>query len=207
MKLNWNAFKIVLAFVVIVGVIFWAIDSIRSRSYSGVNISFDTADGLITVTNPSEEPAAAQFIDSGSRTFRVSSTIEGVSGSSTRVGTGSTRTHQFEFELPPGTSEFTVSGGTDVRFVADTATELQATVDPMSSESRRTTLIAAAVVVFGALFYASNVTRHQWIKSLRHSVLGSRPDTSKQNTEPTAVVMDGGQGRAARSYGDNRAER
>lgn len=198
MKLNRNAFKIVLAFVVIAGVAFWAVDAVRSRSYSGTNLSFDTAGGIITITNLSDEPAVAQFIGSGSRTFRVSSTIDGVSGSSTRVGTGSTQTQQFEFVLPPGTSEFTVSGGTDVRFVADTATELQATVNPMSSESRRTTLIAAAVVVFGSLFYASNVTRHQWIKSLRHRVLPSRPDTSKQDTKPTPVVMDGGQGRAER---------
>lgn len=207
MKLNGNTFKVVLAFVVIAGVIFWAVDSVRSRSYSGTDLSFNTAGGIITVTNPAGEPAAAQFISSGSRTFRVSSTIDGVSGSSTRIGTGSTRTQQFEFELPPGTSEFTVSGGTDVRFVADTATaELQATVNPMSSESRRNTLIAAAVVVFGTLFYASNATGHQWIKSLRHRVLPSRPDTSKQDTEPTPVVVDGGQGRAARSYGDNRAD-
>ena len=206
MKLNWNTFKVVLAFVVIVGVAFWAVDSVRSRSYSGTNLSFDTAGGTITVTNPAGEPAAAQFIGSGSRTFRVSSTIEGVTGSSTRVGTGSARTHQFEFELPPGTNEFTVSGGKDVRFVADTDAELKATVNPMSSESRRNTLIAAAVVIFGALFYVSNVTGHQWIKSLRHRVLPSRPDTAKQDTEPTPVVIDGGQGRAARSYGDNRAD-
>ena len=188
MKLNWNTLKIVLAFVVIVGVIFWAVDSVRSRSYSGTDLSFDTSGGTITITNPSEEPAPVQFTSSGSRTFRVSSSIEGVTGSSTRVGTGSTRTQQFEFELPPGTSEFTVSGGTDVSFVADTATELQATVNPMSSESRRNTLIAATIVVFGTLFYASNVTRHQWIKSLRHRVLPSRQDTAKQDTEPTPVV-------------------
>lgn len=205
MKLNWNTFKVVLAFVVIVGVIFWAVDSVRSRSYSGANLNFEVAGGLNTVTNLSDDPAAAQLTGSGFRTFRVSSTIEGVTGSSTRVGTGSTRTHQFEFELPPGTSEFTISGGTDVRFVADTDTELQATVNPMSSESRRNTLIAAVVVVFGALFYASNVTGHLWFKSLRHKVLPSRQDTSKRDTEPTPVVMDGGQGRAARSYGDNRA--
>jgi len=207
MKLNWNTLKIVLAFVVIIGVVFWAVDSIRSRSYSGTDLSFDTAGGTITVTNPSDDPVAAQFIGSGSRTLRVASTIEGVTGSSTRVGTGSTRIHQFEFELPPGTSEFTVSGGTNVRFVADTATELQATVDPMSSESRRTVLIAAAVVVFGALFYASNITGHQWFKSLRQTVRPSSQDTSMQDTGPTPVVRDDGQGRTARAFGDNRVER
>ncbi len=208
MKLTGNALKIVFAFVLMIGVILWAVNSIRSVSYSGTNLSFDIADGIITVTNLSDDPAAVQLTGSGSRTFRVSSTIEGVTvtGSSTRVGTGSTQTHLFAFELPPGTSEFTVSGGTNVRFVADTATELQATVNPMSSESRRNTLIAAAVVVFGALFYASSVTKHQWIKSLRHKVLPSHQDASQQDTKPTPVVTDGGQGRVARSYGDNRAD-
>jgi len=206
MKLNWNTLKVVLAFVVIIGVIFWAVDSVRSRSYSGTDLSFGTGGGTITITNLSDDAAAAQFISSGSRTFRVSSSIEEVSGASTRVGTGSTRTYQFDFELPSGTSDFTISGGSDVRFMADTDAELQATVNPMSSESRRTTLIAAVVVVFGALFYASNATGHQWISSLRHKVLPSHPDTSKQDTETTPVDMDGGQGRAARPYGDNRTE-
>lgn len=200
MKLNWNTLKVVLAFVVIVGVAFWAVDSIRSRSYNGTNLSFDTGGGIITVTNPSDEPAAAQFIGSGSRTFWVSSTIEGVSGSSTREGTGSTRMHQFEFELPPGTSEFTVSGGTDVNFVADTDTELQATVDPMSSESRRITLIATAVVILGALFYASNVFDHRWLNMLRPGTIA--PDVPASSS----VSASEGQGRAARSFGDNRVD-
>lgn len=95
MKLNWKTLKVVLVFVVVVGVAFWAVDSVRSRSYSGSDLSFDTAGGTITVTNPSDEPVAAQFIGTGSRSFRVSSTIEGVSGSSTRVESGSNRTHQF----------------------------------------------------------------------------------------------------------------
>ncbi|GAB4528999.1 MAG: hypothetical protein OHK0046_48520 [Anaerolineae bacterium] len=207
MKLNLNLFKVVLAFVVIIGVTFWAVDSVRSRSYSGANLSFDTTGGTVTVSNPSNDPAAVQLTGSGSRTFRVSSTIEGVAGSSVRVGTGSTRTHQFEFELPPGTNEFTVSGGTDVRFVAGTDTELQATVNPVSSETRRNTLIAAAIGVLGALFYASSVTGHLWFKRLRHNVLPSHQDTSKQDTEPTPAVTNSGQGRAARSYGDNRIER
>lgn len=206
MKINWNLFKIALAFVVIVGVIFWAVDSIRSRSYSETNLSFDTAGGLITITNLSDDPVAAQLVSSGFRTFQVSSTIEGVNGSSTREGTGSTRTNQLGFELPPGTSEFTITGGTDIRFVADTDTELQATVNPLSGEARRNTLLAAVVVVFGALFYASNVVGHQWIKSLRHRVLPSQQDPSVQDTQPTPVVMQSTQGHSPRSYGDNRAE-
>ena len=200
MKRNWNIFKVALAFVVIIGVIFWTVDSVRSRSYSGTDLGFDTAGGTIVITNPADEPATAQFISSGSRTFRVSSTIEDVSGSSTRVETEGARTQQFEFELPPGTSEFTISRGVDVRFVADTATELQATVNPMSNESRRNALIAATVVIFGALFYASNVFNHRWLNMLRPGTIA--PDVPSE----TLVTAKENQGRAARTYGDNRAE-
>lgn len=205
MKLNGNTVKVVLAFVVIVAVTLWAATSVLSRSYSGPQLSFDTG-ASITITNLSDNPAAVQLTGTGSRTFRVASTTEGMTGSSTTTGTGSTRTQQFEFELPPGSSEFTVSGGTNVRFVSDTATALQATVHPMSNESRLATLIAAAGVIFAALFYASNVTEHQWIKSLRHRVLPSHPATSKQDAE-TPPVIDSSQGRSTRSYGDNRTKR
>ena len=201
MKLNWNTLKVVLVFVVIVVVAFWAVDSIRSRSYSGTDLSFDTSGGTITITNLSDNPAAAQFTSSGSRTFRVSSTIDGVGGASTRVGTGSTRTYQFDFELPSGTSDFTISGGRGVRFVSATDTELQATVNPMSSESRRNTFIAVAVVILGALFYASHVFNHRWLNMFRTGTIA--PDAS--SIPP--MTSSEAQGRAARSYGDNRAER
>lgn len=206
MKVNSNTFKIALVFVVIVGVIFWTIDSVRSHSYSGANLNFDASGESITITNPSDNAIASQFIGSGSQTFRVSSEIEGVGGLSTRVGIGNARTQQFEVLLRPGPNEVTISGGTNVRFVADTETLLQATVSPMSSESRRNTLIVAALVVFGALFYASSLTEHQWVTRIRRRVQSSNQDTSKLDTKPSAVVRDGGQGRAARSYGDNRTD-
>jgi preprotein translocase subunit SecE len=200
MKRNWNIFKVLLAVVVIVGVSFWAFDSVRSRSYSGTDLGFDTAGGTIVITNLSDEPAAAQFIGTGSRLFRVSSTIEEVGGSSTRIETEGARTQQFGFELPPGTSEFTISRGVDVRFVADTATELQATVNPMTNESRRNALIATAVVILGALFYASNVFDHRWLNMLRPGTIA--PDVPSS----PSVSASESQGAAARTYGDNRAD-
>jgi preprotein translocase subunit SecE len=201
MKINWKIMKVVLVFVVIAGVVFWAVDSVRSRSYSGSDLSFDTSGGLNIVTNPSDESVAALLTSDGFRTFRVTSNIEGIDTSSTRTGTGSTRINQLAFELPPGTSEFTVSGGTDVSFVAATATELQATVNPMSSESRRNVFIATAVVVFGALFYASHVFNHRWLNMLRPGTI------APADTSPAATVSAReSQGKAARTYGDNRAD-
>lgn len=205
MERNWKTVKIVLGFVVIFAAIFWATDSVRSRSYTGTNLSFDAGSGPVVVTNPSDQPVAVQLSGAGSRTFHVSSTIEDVTGSSTRVESGSSRIQQFEFLLPPGTSEFTTSGGTDVIFVVDTDTELQATINPMSSDSGRSTLIFAAVVVLVSLYFISRVTEHQWIKSIRHSVMPASQNTP--DPEPVPVVASGGQGRSARAYGDNRTER
>ena len=51
MKFNW---KILVALVVMVGVIFWGVDSLRTRYYNGTDLSFGVGSGPITVTNPSD---------------------------------------------------------------------------------------------------------------------------------------------------------
>lgn len=130
MKRNWKTFKVLFTFAIIIGAIFWAVNTVRPHSFDGTGLNFSVGDGTVSVTNPSEQTASVQLLGSGSRSFRVSSTIEGVSGSSTRQGSGSSSTHLFEFELPSGTSEFTITRGTDVNFIANTATMLQATVNP-----------------------------------------------------------------------------
>lgn len=210
MKLNLNTLKIVFAFLVIGGVIVLTVNSVSSLSYSGSNLSFDIASGgSNTLTNPSDDAVAAQLIGTGTMSFRVNSDIEGLSGASTRLGTGNTRTHEFDFQLPPGTSEFSITGGRDVKFVSETDTELQAIADPMSAETRRNTFLIAAVVIFGALFYASQATGHQLVKSLRYKLFPSSEDKSKLETAPAPVAADSGhgQGHSPRSYGDNRSER
>lgn len=204
MNINWKTVKTILAFVVIVAVIAWTVDSIRTRSYSGINLNFGVQSGSVSVTNPSEAALPVQFVGSGSRVFRVLSTIEGVSGSSISEGTGSARTQLFAFDLPPGTSEFTISGGTAVNFTATTDTELEAVVNPVSQETARATVFAAVLVVAGSLYYASRLHEHTWIKRLRGKSAPTQ-DTVKP-IEPASGVDDGGQGRAIRSYGDNRAQ-
>jgi preprotein translocase subunit SecE len=198
MKFTWKVVKIALAVIVIAGVVFWATDLVRSRSYSGANLNFDVAGGSNAVTNPSDQPIAVQLVGAGSRTFRVTSSIDDVSGSSTREGTSATGSHLFAFDLPTGTSEFSITGGADVSFVAETDVELQAVVQPMTSENRRTVLIAAAVVVFGALFYISNVLEHSWLRRLRGETPVAPPP------QPTTTDGQTSQGPAIKTYGDNR---
>jgi hypothetical protein len=195
MKFNW---KVLIALIVIVGAGYWVAISAIPHSYSGSDLNFEVGSGTVTVTNPSTESIPAQLV-AKSRSFRVSSAVEGLSGSSTRQGNGTSATYLIEFELPPGVSEFTITRGQDVRFVANTETRLEATVQPVSESASRTTLIVAVVVVLAALFYISRITNHRWIGILR------RQKAPVPDLKPAvADSIAGGQGRPTRSYGDNR---
>jgi preprotein translocase subunit SecE len=198
MKLNGKTIKVVFAFVIIFATIVWAMGSLLPTTYNGSDLNLGVGAGIVTVTNPSDASIPVQLVGSGSRSFTVSSTIEGVSGSSTRLGTGSSSTNMFEFELPPGISEFTIVRGTNVKFVADTATRLRATVNPLSADSSRTTIIVAIVVVLGSLFYMSRTIDHSWMRALRPQ------KTSVQNAGPipVPVTADVNQGRDGRMYSD-----
>jgi hypothetical protein len=198
MKINW---KILIVSILAIAVVYWAASAVLPRSYNGANLSFGTGTGTITVTNPSEESMPVQLVGSRYRSFSVSSPTEGMSGSSKKSGSGNAATYSFEFELPPGISKFTVIRGSDVNFVADTATKLKATVQPLTQNETRTTVIVAVVVVLGALFYISRATGHRWISRFR------RVDTSLHDTQSVTANPTGGQGRTIRSYGDNRAEK
>jgi hypothetical protein len=163
MKFNW---RVLVALAVIVLTVFWVVDSVRSRSYSGTNLTFGVGRGPVTVTNSSDEPVPVQLVAAGTRTFNVSSTIDGVSGSSTRQGTGRDTTQLFELSSPSGMSEFTVARGTNVNFISNAATQLEAIVQPLSEGEARSTMIGAAVVVLAALFYIARTTRYNWMSSL-----------------------------------------
>lgn len=201
MKINW---RVLIAAVVAVAAIFWAVDSVRARSYSGNNLNFVVGRGPVTVTNPSDQPVAGQLVGKGSRSFSVTSSMEDLSGSSTRQGTGSNSPQVFGFELPPGVSEFTVVRGTtttpDVNFVADTGTQMAVVAQPQNANDTRTTLIVAAVVMLAALFYMSRSTGHRWISALR----GKKAHV--QDSEPFVQSAAAAQGSPIRAFGDNRAD-
>ncbi len=194
MKINW---KVLVALVLIVVVSVWAFDSLRSRSYSGANLTFGVGSGPVTVTNSSDVPVAAQLVGAGARSFSVSSVTEGMSGSSVRQGTGNGSTQLFELMVPPGVSVFTINRGTEVNFVTSDPTVLEATAQPVTDGSRQTMLAIAAVVILGALFFMSRTTNHRWLAMLR----GNKPVALKP--VPSALSADGGQGRAIKSYGDS----
>lgn len=206
MKLNWKTFKVAFALVIIVGTLFWAVDSVRSRSYQGTHLNFAVGRGPVIVTNTSIQPVSVQLIGEGSRFFTVTSPIKGLSGSSTRQGTGNSTTQLLTFDLPFGVSEFTVVRGaatsTDVTFVASSFTGLDVSARPLDTNETNITIIVAAIVIMGSLFYISSATGHPWLNVIRGK------SASTQDTRPVATVLaDGGQGRPMKAYGDNRMDR
>lgn len=190
--------KIIVALVVIVGALVWAVGSLQTRSYSGSNLNFVIGQGAVTVTNPDEQPVSLQLVSAGSRVFSVSSSIAGVSGPSVKQGTGSTTTQLFEFASPSGVSAFTVVRGTNVSLVTPDTTKLNVSVQSLSESDARTTTIIAIIAIAGGLYYISRTTNHRWIARLRGQ---AAPIPA---AKPAAVSAMSGQGAELRAYGDNR---
>jgi len=193
MKVNW---KVLVACLVIVGIIVWGVDTLRSRSYSGANLAFNVGGGAVTMKNPSTAPLAIQLVSPKAGAFSVTSPTEGLAGSSVK-GAGGKVAQMFDIMLPVGSSEFTVVKGNGVNFVSATDTLLEAVVQPMSANDTRSTLIAIAVIIAASLFFISYTTDHQWINIIR--------GIETPVIAPIVESTDGGQGEAIRTYGDNRS--
>ena len=163
-KINW---KVLIALIVLVGASIWGVDSLRTRSYSGSNLTFGVGSGPVTVTNLSDAPLPVKLIGARPATFSVTSGIEGVTGRSISQGNGRNATQLFEFALPPGVSEFTVIRSADVSFVASGDTRLEAAVQPLNAQDSQTTLLVAVIAIIASLFYLSSVNGHRWISASR----------------------------------------
>ena len=187
MKINW---KVLVALALMVGAIVWTANSIRSTSYSGANLNFSAGTGTVTMTNPSSESIPVRLSNASNRSFSVSSTIDGVPRSSTRGADASL----IEFELPPGVSEFTIVRGSGVNFIADTDTNLEATVHAANTGTKIKVLAGIIVVI---LFFISYTTEHRWL----YKLLGKEP-ASKLHSKP----YTGEQDTDMRAYGDNRGK-
>ena len=175
-KFHWKV--IVVALPVLVGTIFWSVDSLRTRWYSGADLNFGVGGGPVTVTNPSGIALPVQLVSTRPGTFTVSSSIEGVSGRSTTQGSGRNATQLFEFVLLPGVNEFSVLRGVDVNFVSSASTPSEATVQPLNAADTQTTFVVAEIAILGSLFFLlpgltaisldqrATPPKSQWIKLL-----------------------------------------
>lgn len=188
MKINW---KIIVAIVLMVGAIAWTVDSTRSKSYSGTNLDFEVGNDTVTMTNPSTESIPVQLVAASNRSFSVSSTIDDIPRISVREGTNPNITNVIAFELPPGVTEFAITRGSDVSFIADTNTNLEATRHAANIGTKILVLMVFLVIT---LFYISHTTKHRWL----YTLLGREP-ASRLHSKP----YDGEQDADTWSYNDN----
>lgn len=196
MKINW---RIPAAIVVILLVGVWMFDSLRLRDYAGGNLNVSIGHGLVTLTNPSDEPIPAQLFSAGARSFAVSSPVEGLSGTSTREGSGSTATQTFLFNVPPGVSTLFVPRGTNVSLMTDTADRLEVLVDTQSASEAQTIRIAGIVVMVIALYFIYRTVRGDQKLALR------RQEIADAAAKPVVMnaVRDANVGRDGRAYSDS----
>ena len=188
MRVNW---KVLVAIALIVGAIAWAVTSITSTSYAGAYLTFSVGTGTVTMTNPSSESIPVRLSGPARRSFSVSSTIDGVPRSSTRGDSASL----IEFELPPGVSEFTITRGTDVSFISETDTVLDATLHAANIGTK--IKVMAGIIVALVFYIISYTTEHRWL----YMLLGKEP-AGKLHSKP----YTGEQRSDMRSFGDNRGK-
>lgn len=165
--------RVIIALAIIVGVAFWAFDSVRQRSYSGSRLSFEVGNGHVVVTNLGTEAIPVEMRTQGrAAAFRIQSAELDLRESSKRQGSGRNAYHTLSFELPSGQATIDVTSGTGVQFIATGNGRMQAVVTPMDAETSRVTLGFAAIVILVALYYLSRVLEHRWIGVLRSRLPG-----------------------------------
>jgi hypothetical protein len=196
--LNWKNLKIAIALVLIAAISYWAFNTLRPNNYSGTSLNFSVGHGTVTLNNPSPEPVTVQILGTGTRTFRVVSDTVTLSGTSTRVGAGSTATQVFDMTIPQGISEFSVTGGTNISAVVNSPTVVEVTAWNLSEGEARAVMIFAALVIAGAIIYILRATQDMWMPLIRPV----NPDDV-----PLVKAVESAQGEATQSYGDNRKAR
>ena len=161
-----NIVRAIISLVVMVGIIYFAVNAIRHRSYSGSEVEFTTS-GTVELVNSSDEPLEATLT---SRTrFTINASDPDLEFATEREGSGRNAVYKFEGELPSGDLRLEVVRG-DVTFSLKGDSGVQATVIPQSSSSERAIIIIAIAACMGILGYMSFSTEHAWFGLVRRSV-------------------------------------
>lgn len=180
MKINLKA---IAAAVVLVAIIVWAFSTLRTITATGGPLTVSVGGGNLSLTNPADEPVAAQLVGTGARTFTVRSETEALAGSSVKLGTGRDTTQVFDFMVPPGASQLIIDRGVNVQFISATDSPLTAAVEPFSPDNTRTTLMIAVAASLIVIFYLSHTTGHQILR-----FLGNRNAAVETSTTPHSPV-------------------
>ena len=175
-----NKIIMIVALLVIAATGYWAFDTVRSRTYTGSDLSFKVGSGHVVATNLSDSPIPVEMRTEGRTSiFRVESAELGLRESATRQGSGRDVYYAVTFDLPPGQATIDVTRGSDVYLIANGG-PIRAVVTPLGPEGIRLTLGFATVVILIALYYLSKATQHGWLKLLREKVASRnlRPSTT-----------------------------
>jgi hypothetical protein len=188
MKFNWKA---LVAVAVIVAAIIWAATTVPGRSYEGTELDFSVGGGLIKVTNPSDSPVPVSLASSSPGTFSVFSDTEGIAGRSSSQGSGRSANQLYEFEVPPGESEFTILRGADISFVSNSETPLSIDIQPLNPTDTRNRLLTAGLIVAVALFYLSYANGHRWISAARRQKARDKETAREEESQNFQRMFSG----------------
>lgn len=180
MNFNW---RVIVILVILFGTIIWGITSFIPLSYNGTDVEFDVGNGSVHITNLSDQPIPVELVSTGPASFTVSNPAADIEGFSVRQGSGRNITQSYVFELPAGVSEFTVVGGKDVKFLSNSDTRLEATVNPLSADEVRDRLILIVAVILGSLFILSSINDHRWISASRRQKARDKAAAQKESQE------------------------
>lgn len=186
MKMNW---KILLALGIIIAAVILGVSALRSTSYNGTDLNLAVGNGLVTVTNTSDLALPVKLV--AKRSFTVSSSIEDISERSTLQGSGSNTTQVVEIMLPSGVSDFRITNGTAVNFVAVTDTPLEVAIQALNPADTRNRLIVAVIAILGSLFYLSSANDHRWISASRRQKALDQADNQQSERQNFQRILDG----------------
>ncbi|MBE2271944.1 MAG: hypothetical protein IAE80_27160 [Anaerolinea sp.] len=174
MKIN---FKAILAVVIAVLAVVWAVSSVQQQSYTGTDLTFGIGSGTVAINNVSDASSEARLTSTGTRgAFTVTSSAAEAPILAVREGSGRNLVYVATLELPPGITEINLTRGSNVNMEITGGNQMEVTVTPQSPSEQSTTLLVAAVVVVAAIAYTLFSSRQTWMGMLRGG--SGRTDTT-----------------------------
>ena len=160
-KIHFFNYRVIAALLIMIAVLYFAIDAVQTQTYAGTELSFSTS-GVVTVTNDADQSVAV--LATASSAFTLTSDRTSGRLQSTRQGTGRTAVNVWEGELASGITELAVTRGSDINFVLTGGVPINATVAARDAGGNQQVLMVAGVVCLGLLFFMSYTTGHALIK-------------------------------------------
>lgn len=160
MKIN---FKVILALVVMVGIVYFAFNAVQKENLSGAELTFVTSGvAVINATEP------VNLVAQSPRTFTLTSADTDLGTlRPTREGSGRDLRHVLDIELGEGRTQLQVTRGADVSFTLSGSETINVTLAARDDAANRNILIGAAIASLLLLAYSGYSTRDTWMGIIR----------------------------------------